>query len=109
MTDPSMYNTSIRREEATSLHLELVSRLYQRGLRVDDTAPSDQLADLLSAVDEFDTAVKDAGGDLFVNTPYSSEPERPEFVVPHLHDDESVKTYIKRVRDATERVRHLEQ
>lgn len=107
MTDPSAFNTPIRREEATALHTELVSRLYQRGVRVNDSAPTDQLADLLSALDDFEAAVQQAGGDLFVNAPDSSEPERPEFVVPHPHDDEAVKTYIKRVRAAAERVRRL--
>lgn len=107
MTDPMAFNTPIRQEEATSLHTELVSRLYQRGVRVDDTAPADQLADLLSAIDEFEAAVKQAGGDLFINTPYSSEPERPDFVVPHPHDDESVRNYIKRVQHATAHVRTM--
>ena len=105
MTDSSAFNTPIRRAEETALHAELVIRLHQRGLRIDDTAPADELVDLLSAIDEFDAAVEQSGGDLFVNAPDSSEPERPEFVVPHPYDDEAVKAYTKRVLIAAETLR----
>ena len=62
------------------------------------------MADLLSAIDEFEAAVERAGGDPMVDSPDSSEPERPEFVLPHPHDDESVATYIRRVNSAIERL-----
>ncbi|HXC24785.1 MAG TPA: hypothetical protein VNU46_02640 [Gemmatimonadaceae bacterium] len=109
MTDPSAFINPLRREEETALHVELINRLHQRGLRVNDAAPADALADLLSALDVFEAAVQHAGGDLFVNAPDSSEPERSEFVVPHMLDDETVTHYTKRILTAATQVRHLER
>ena len=71
MTDPTAFINPIRREEETALHVELVNRLHQRGLRVNENAPADALTDLLSALDAFEAAVQHAGGDLFVNAPDS--------------------------------------
>ena len=68
--------------------------------------PNDSsLADLLSAIEDFERAVEDAGGDLFVDSPDSSEPERPDFVIPRPREDDRVESYIKRVTDATRRLR----
>lgn len=104
MPEQSDFDDSIRREEAVSLHEELIARLNQKGVRALETASDSDLADLLTAIDEFETAVERAGGDLMVDSPDSSEPERPEFVLPHPHDDESVATYTRRVKSATERL-----
>jgi len=87
------------------IHDELIARLHQHGLAAFDfldAADPAQLADLLSAVEGFERAVERAGGDLFVDTPDSSEPERPEFVIPHPHEDERIDTYTRRVITATE-------
>lgn len=102
MTNPSAFDNSIRREGQTAIHLELQRRLQQHGVLFDTGAATDaQLADLLSAVEGFERAVEAAGGDLFVDSPDSSEPERPDFVIPHPSDDETVERYLRRVTDAT--------
>lgn len=105
MPEQSDFDDSIRREEAASLHDELITRLHQKGISPADGASDANLADLLSAIDEFEAAVEHAGGDLMVDSPGSSEPERPEFVLPHPRDDESVAAYTQRVGAATRRLR----
>lgn len=102
MREESDFEDSIRREERSSLHSELLARLGQKGVQLMAMASDAELADLLSAIDNFESAVERAGGDLMMDSPDSSEPERPEWVLPHPHDDESVAVYIKRVAFATE-------
>jgi len=107
MTGSSSFDNSIRQEERSSLHTELLRRLQQHGVTLavrnaDDAA----LADLLSAIDAFEAAVDAAGGDLFVDSLDSSEPERPDFVLPHPADDERIEGYMRRVTDATRRLQN---
>jgi len=104
MPEQSDFDDSIRREERASLHSELISRLDQKGVQPASGGSDADLADLLSAIDVFETAVENAGGDLMVDSPDSSEPERPEFVLPHPHDGESVAEYTRRVEKATARL-----
>jgi len=105
MTEPANFENRIRREEEMALHQELVNRLHQHGLHAFEDAPNEQLADLLTAIDAFESAVRDAGGDLFIDSADSSEPESPEFVLPHVRDDESIKAYTTRVTESSERLR----
>ncbi|HEY5087389.1 MAG TPA: hypothetical protein VII66_08545 [Gemmatimonadaceae bacterium] len=107
MPEQSDFDDSIRRDERASLHTELLTRLSQKGVHRAGKGSDAELADLLSAIDGFETAVENAGGDLMVDSPDSSEPERPEFVLPHPHDDESVATYTRRVQSAMERLSGL--
>ncbi len=104
MPELSDFDDSIRQEERASLHSELLSRLDQKGVHLDARGTDAEVADLLSAIDEFEAAVEKAGGDLMVDSPDSSEPERPEWVLPHPHDDESVAVYTGRVQRATTRL-----
>ena len=101
MPEESDFDDSIRREERAALHSELISRLDQKSVRLRAEGSEAELADLLTAIDEFETAVEKAGGDLMVDSPDSSEPERPDFVLPHPRDEEPVAAYTKRVTAAT--------
>lgn len=104
MAEQSDFNDSIREEERSALHAEMLSRLHQKGLMIDGDQPDDRLADLLSAIDQFEAAVVKQGGDLYVDSLDSSQPEREEWVLPHMRDDETVAAYTRRVRAATERL-----
>lgn len=104
MAEQADFNDSIREQEREALHEELVSRLHQKGLMLSGDASDAELADLLSAIEQFEAAVVKAGGDLFVDSLQSSQPERQEWVLPHMRDDESVRGYTKRVEEATARV-----
>ena len=104
MAEQADFNDSIRDQEREALHEELVARLHQKGLTIGGDAPDADLADLLSAIEQFEAAVVKAGGDLFVDSLQSSQPERPEWVLPHMRDDETVRGYTRRVNEATEKL-----
>jgi hypothetical protein len=106
MTDSSAFDNSIRREEQSALHTEIVRRLAQHGVHfpIRSAASDASLADLLSAVEEFERTVEEKGGDLFVDSPDSSEPDNPELVLPKPTDDDGVESYIRRVTNATRRL-----
>ena len=104
MAEQAEFNDSIREQEREALHDELVSRLHQKGLMLSGDASDADLADLLSAIEQFEAAVEKAGGDLFVDSLQSSQPERPEWVLPRMRDDETVRDYMNRVNEATARL-----
>lgn len=93
-----------RREERTKAATEITGRLMQKGIDVSDSEDPADLADLLSAVERFETAVENSGGDLMVNSPGSADPQNPEFVVPSRKADETIGAYISRIDEATERL-----
>lgn len=83
---------------------ELRGRAAQKGVELDGTERAEDLDDLLTAIDRFEAAVEDKGGDLMVNMPHSSPPENPGFVLPRRAAGEDVITYIGRVQAAAEAV-----
>lgn len=89
-----------RREEIAGAAVELTGRLLQKGIEVSSDEDPADLADLLSAVERFERAVENRGGDTFVNSPTSSEPEDPAFVLPARRADESIRDYIRHINEA---------
>ena len=89
-----------REEEREAAAMELSGRLAQKGIEVGSDEDPGQLADLLSAVEEFERAVEKAGGDLFVNSPDSSDPQDSRFVLPRRRDDEPLPKYSERIAAA---------
>lgn len=83
----------------------ITRQLERRGVRTSDRDPAEELARLLDAVELFEQAVADRGGDSYLNSPLSSHPGPARFVVPHRHDDESAAAYTARVRAAAEQLR----
>ena len=79
-------------------------QLEERDIRVHDDESPPELADLLSAVEDFEGAVRAQGGDSYTNTPQSSRPGRAEFVIPTRGDDETASAYERRIRAAAERI-----
>jgi len=92
------------REERDSAVLELAGRLRQKGVLLTGRESSGQLDDVMTAVDRFEAAVIARGGDLFVNTPFSDQPESPEFVVPRRIPGEEAEAYAARINAAAERL-----
>ena len=78
------------------------SQLRQRGVEVDGSEESDALADLLSAVERFETTVSLLGGDRMVNAPDSDEPEDEDFVLPQRRGDEALQAYTRRIMVAAD-------
>ena len=89
-----------RREEIADAAVEITGRLFQKGIEVSSDEDPALLADLLSAVERFETAVINRGGDTMVNSPNSNQPLNPDYVVPLRVADESFEAYVRRVNEA---------
>ena len=94
-----------REEEREAAAMELSGRLAQKGVDVGSDEEPGQLADLLSAVENFERAVEAAGGDTMVNMPDSTDPQSDRFVLPSRRADEPLSRYTTRITDATQVLR----
>jgi hypothetical protein len=83
----------------------VAATLRARGVALTGTETSDQLADILTAVERFEAAVSEIGADRMVNTPYSSQPEDEAFVLPARRTGESPGEYVDRLQRAARRLR----
>lgn len=97
------------RQRATD---EVIARLRARGVTVTGRETSEQLVELLNAVEDFEAAVERQGGDLMVDEPVGSkpvsEPDGVGFVLPIRNGGESVAAFIERIevaRDAVSQAR----
>jgi hypothetical protein len=97
-----------RREERDAAALENAGRLRQRGVLLTGRETSSQLDDLMTGVERFEAAVVARGGDLFVNTPFSDQPESPEFVIPQRLPGEDPEAYAARINAAAERLEKVD-
>src|SRR5262245_9558942 len=86
-----------RLEERTAAALETADRLHRRGIHVSAREKPEDLADLLTAVEQFEESVEARGGDLMVDDLNSSEPDDPRFVVPQRESGESLRKYTARI------------
>lgn len=93
-----------RREEREAVAMELSGRLAQKGIEIGSDEDPAQLADLLSAVEEFERAVIAAGGDLMMNSPMSADPEDSRFVIPSRRADEPIPRYTQRILAAAKEI-----
>ena len=92
----------VRADELARVTDEAQGWLRGRGVWLSGTETSDQLADLLSAVEQFEREVVGRGGDLMIDS--APNPERPDdrhFVLPMRTDGEDVSDYLFRLREAT--------
>ncbi len=92
-------------EERAAAVAEVAARLRNRGIAVTGAEGPADLADLLSAVERFETAVEAHGGDLMVDDLKSVQPDDSHFVVPRRGHGEAVRAYIGRIDEATARLR----
>ena len=93
-----------RASEQRDALTEALDRLDMRGVDASDGAP-EAVVELLEAVEAFERAVIAKGGDLMIDTPPSTQPDNPLFVLPRRSGDESVLDFTIRVRAATSRLR----
>ena len=94
-----------RDDERAGAAAEVAARLRQRGIDLTGREDSDDLANLLSAVERFEATVEAHGGDLMVDDLRSSQPDDRHFVVPRRAPAESIRAYIARIDEATARLR----
>jgi hypothetical protein len=83
--------------------------LEQRGVRLLGDETDDELADLWTAVDRFESIVEARGGDTLTNAPDSAEPDNPAFVLPERKDREGVAVYVGRILAAAEGLTRFER
>lgn len=91
----------LRDAERRHVREELEARLRHRGAALAGTESDDEVVALSNAVDAFERAVMQAGGDLMVDTPESSRPDHADYVLPQRRDDEPVAAYSRRIQEAT--------
>jgi hypothetical protein len=89
-----------RRDEIAGAAVEVSGRLLQKGVEVSADEDPAQLADLLSAVERFESAVINRGGDPMVNMPTSTDPQDPAFVLPERRADETIEAYTRHINEA---------
>ncbi|HEX6574476.1 MAG TPA: hypothetical protein VF042_05845 [Gemmatimonadaceae bacterium] len=89
-----------RREEIAGAAVEVSGRLMQKGIEVSADEDPAELADLLSAVERFERAVINRGGDPMVNMPTSTDPQDPAFVIPARRGEESIRDYTRHINEA---------
>lgn len=82
--------------------------LGQRGVLLFGDETDDELADLWTAVDRFESVVEARGGDTFTNAPDSAEPDNPAFVLPERRAREPVAAYVGRIVEAAGRLTYFE-
>lgn len=97
-----------RRQERDGAALENAGRLGQRGVLLTGRESSSELDDLMTAVDRFEAAVVARGGDLFVNTPFSDQPEDPRFVIPRRVAGEDAEAYAARINEAAQQLERID-
>jgi hypothetical protein len=78
-------------EERAAAVTEVAARLRSRGIAVTGSESSEDLADLLSAVEQFEATVEAHGGDLMVDDLKSSQPDDRHFVVPRRGAGEAIR------------------
>src|SRR5216117_4536211 len=93
------------RDASATASAEVADRLRRRGIAVTGAERTDDLADLLSAVERFEKTVEAHGGDLMVDDLKSTQPDDRHFVLPRREHGESVRAYIVRIDTATSALR----
>ena len=97
-----------RAEEQARAREHTFNLLADRGVRLTGDETDEELADLWSAVQRFESLVEARGGDTMTNAPDSREPDRPEFVLPERHTRESAAEYTRRIAEAANHLRSFE-
>ena len=91
-----------RAEERRHARDELEARLRERRVTLGGDESDEEILAMVNAVEDFETRVMQLGGDTFVNTPESSQPDDFRFVLPLRRDDEPASQYVVRLREAAE-------
>jgi hypothetical protein len=86
---------------------QIAGRLTALGIDLEGDESPDLLRALADAVERFEEAVEARGGDLMLDEPPRGEkgqPDDPDFLLPRRTADQSVRDYLVRLQQATERL-----
>lgn len=97
-----------RDEEQERAREHAADVLARRGVRLFGDESDDEMADLWSAVDRFESVVELRGGDTMTNALDSSEPDNPAFVLPERRAHEAAGDYTQRILEAAAKLTELE-
>ena len=98
-----------RAEEQDAAKAAGAGRLQTLGVHLSGTETSEEIGDLIDAIERFEQAVESAGGDLMVDEgPHgrTTEPDHPQFVLPQRTANESVTAFVGRLNQTAEGLRH---
>jgi hypothetical protein len=98
-----------RGEEQTRAREHTADILARRGVLLFGNETDDELADLWSAVDRFESLVEARGGDTMTNAPDSAEPDNPAFVLPERKAREAAGDYTRRILEAAAALTRFER
>lgn len=98
-----------RDEEQERAREHAADVLAGRGVLLFGDETDDELAELWSAVDRFESMVEARGGDTMTNSPSSSEPDNPVFVLPERKARESAADYTRRILEAAAELTDFER
>ncbi|HWG52031.1 MAG TPA: hypothetical protein VN677_01895 [Gemmatimonadaceae bacterium] len=95
---------SERERELDSVTARVVGQLRACGVELTGRESTLQLSDMQTAVERFESAVSEAGGDRMITTGRASRAEDEPYVLPKRAADESPGQYADRVLRAARRL-----
>jgi hypothetical protein len=98
-----------RGEEQSRAREHTADILNRRGILLAGNETDEELADLWSAVERFESMVEARGGDTMTNAPDSAEPDNPAFVLPERKSRESARDYARRILEAAQALTSFER
>jgi hypothetical protein len=98
-----------RSEEQLRAQEHVAELLARRGVLLAGDETGMELADLWSAVDQFESVVEARGGDTMTNARTSREPDNPAFVLPERKARESASDYTSRILEAAAALTNFER
>lgn len=101
--DDRAHEAERRRAEET-----IRGQLLERGIHLMGDEHGLTLVRLLDAVQRFERARAELGGDSMTNALQSDQPDNPTFVLPQRQADESATHYIDRVEAAADALEQAE-
>lgn len=93
------------KKEVRRVTQEMTARLHALGVPVLPSDSPEDIVSIIEAIEVFETAVEDAGGDLMVDEPPRGsrpQPDRPDLVLPARADGEPANLYRERLERAAE-------
>ena len=95
------------RDDRVRAESSVAFRLRTRGVHLTGEETDEELVNLLEAVERFEGVVERHGGDLMVDEPIDGdrarEPDDRRFVLPRRRDGETVRAFLARIAEATDR------
>jgi hypothetical protein len=96
-----------RAEELAAATAAAEARLHNLGVELAGSETSEEIVQMLDAIERFEQAVTSHGGDLMMDEPPAgeeAEPDDPDFALPPRTTDLSPTDYIRQVDLATARI-----